>query len=92
MSGSGDLAHPKEWREALTETLKRSAVALKRARVPFALGGGTPRTRAAGQASEHDVDFLVREEDAETALAALEQAGLRPRAPDRGLVAQGLRR
>jgi hypothetical protein len=81
MSESADPAHPTEWREALTETLKRSAVALKKARVPFALGGGYATYARGGSASENDVDFLLREEDAETALAALEQAGLRAERP-----------
>jgi hypothetical protein len=82
VSGSDEEAsHPEEWRAALVETLKRAAVALKRARVPFALGGGYAAYARGGPASENDVDFLLREEDAETALAALEQAGLRPERP-----------
>ena len=74
-------ARPAEWRAALTETLKRSAVALKQCGVPFALGGGHAVYARGGPASEHDVDFLVREDDAEEAIEALMAAGLRGEHP-----------
>lgn len=78
---SENEVHPEQYRAQLRETMIRAAVALKRAEVPFALGGSYAAYARGGQGSEHDVDFLIREQDAETALGALEAAGLRPERP-----------
>jgi len=68
-------------REALLETLKRSAVGLKRAGIPFALAGGCAVYARGGPGSEHDVDFAVRPEDAGQAAEALAAAGFEIRHP-----------
>lgn len=65
----------------LTETLKRAAAALERERVPFLLGGGLGAWARGGPPSGNDVDLMLRREDAERALAALEAAGMRPERP-----------
>lgn len=72
---------------ALLETLKRVATGLKRAGVEFALGGGYAVYARGGPKSEHDVDFVLREQDVERALDVLTQDGLRPcRPPEDWLV------
>ena len=70
--------------EAILETLKRSAGALRDADVPFVLGGGLAVWARGGAKTEHDVDFFVKPEDAERAQAALAAAGLRPETPPEG--------
>ena len=58
------------------EALKRVAVALKQAGMPFALMGGYAVWALGGPESENDVDFLVAADDAEAAAKALAEAGL----------------
>jgi predicted nucleotidyltransferase len=65
----------------LLDTLKRSAAALQDAGVPFALGGGLACWARGGPETEHDVDYIVRPEDAQRALDALEEAGFRTEKP-----------
>ena len=57
--------------ERLREALKKTAVALKGADVSFALGGGYAAWALGGPEPEHDVDFIVTEQDAERAEEAL---------------------
>ena len=45
---------------------------LQRAEIPFVLGGGLAAWARGGPKSEHDVDFLIRPEDADAALDAIE--------------------
>jgi len=71
---------PKEISE-LVETMKRSSAALRDAGVPFMLGGGLAAWARGGPPTDHDVDLFVREEDAERALDALEEAGMAPERP-----------
>ncbi|HJQ42899.1 MAG TPA: nucleotidyltransferase [Jatrophihabitantaceae bacterium] len=63
-------------RDALREALKRSASALKAAGVPFALAGSYALWVRGAPESEHDVDFVVAEDDTERAAQALTAAGL----------------
>jgi hypothetical protein len=67
--------------EDLVATMKRAAATLRDEGVPFMLGGGLAAWARGGPRTDHDVDFFVREEDAERALEALEAAGLRPEKP-----------
>lgn len=66
---------------ALLDTLKRSARALRDAGVPFALGGGFAVYAWGGTMPEHDVDFFLREEDADVALGAMAATGFRAERP-----------
>jgi hypothetical protein len=61
----------------LVATMKRAAAALREANVDFMLGGGLAIWARGGPPTDHDVDFLVREEDAERGLDALVAAGMR---------------
>nr|WP_163553447.1 BON domain-containing protein [Candidatus Frankia alpina] len=62
----------------LRESLKRVAVTLKEADVPFALGGSYACWARGGPEPVHDVDFMLREEDVPRAVAVLAASGLRP--------------
>jgi hypothetical protein len=68
----------------LIDTMKRAGAALRDADVPAMLGGGLAAWARCGPPTEHDVDFYVREADAERALAALVAAGMREERPPEG--------
>lgn len=70
--------------EELVEAMKASAGILKAHEIPFVLGGGLSAWARGGPKSEHDVDFLLREEDAAAALAAFEAAGWKTERPPEG--------
>jgi hypothetical protein len=70
--------------ERVLATMKKAGAALNDADVPWALGGGLACWARGGPETEHDVDFLVRPEDAERAQQALAKAGLRPETPPEG--------
>jgi hypothetical protein len=61
--------------EGLVTTLKRVASVLKQAEIPFALGGSFAVYAHGGHSSDHDVDFLIREQDKERALEELSAVG-----------------
>lgn len=68
-------------RTALRRALKRSASALKRDGVPFALAGGYALWAHGAPEPEHDVDLVVAEPDVEAAAVSLAAEGfeiLRP--------------
>jgi hypothetical protein len=59
----------------LREALKRVAVALKETGIPFALIGGYAVWARGGPEPDHDVDFMVADEDAATVAGALANEG-----------------
>jgi hypothetical protein len=61
--------------EGLVTTLKKVASVLKQADIPFALGGSFAVYAHGGFSSDHDVDFVLREQDVERALEALGEVG-----------------
>jgi hypothetical protein len=63
--------------EDLIHALKRSVAALRDADVPFALGGGLACWAHGAPISDHDVDIMVRPQDAELAQHVLAEAGMR---------------
>jgi hypothetical protein len=63
--------------DRLREAMKRVAVTLKRAEVPFALAGGFAGYARGGPEPGHDVDFYLLEADVPRAQRALDEAGLR---------------
>src|SRR5215218_2972923 len=66
----GDGDHPFA---AIEQTFKKSVAAFDRAEVPFLLGGSLE--------TRNDLDFMVKPEDAERALEALVDVGMRPEHP-----------
>lgn len=75
--------HDREF-EHLLDAMKRAAGVLQEAGVPFLLGGGLACWARGGPKTEHDVDFLVRPEDAERARQALADGGMRTEKPPEG--------
>jgi Uncharacterised nucleotidyltransferase len=65
----------------IEHALKRAAAALRRADVPFLLGGSLASWARGGPESNHDLDLMIRPEDAERALDALREDGMRPERP-----------
>jgi Uncharacterised nucleotidyltransferase len=65
----------------MVPTLKRSAAALRDSGIPFLVAGGVASWVRGGPATDHDLDFLVKPEDAEKALSVLTELGLRPERP-----------
>lgn len=72
---------PPENLSELLATMKHAAAALRDADVEFMLGGGLAIFARGGPPSDHDVDFFVREDDAERALEALVEAGMEAERP-----------
>jgi hypothetical protein len=70
--------------ERLLHPMKRAAAALREAGVDFMLAGGLAAWARGGPQSDHDVDFCVRPDDAEKALAVLEEAGFDTERPPEG--------
>ena len=75
---------PSETFPALLDTMKKAAGALREADIEFVLGGGLATWARGGPPTDHDVDFFVRETDADGALEALVAAGMRPERPPEG--------
>jgi hypothetical protein len=75
------MTEPEQPFSDLEATLKRAAHALRAADIPFLLGGSLASWARGGPESRHDLDLMIREADAEPALAALEAAGMRPEHP-----------
>jgi len=67
--------------DRLVDTTRKAGAALRDAGVRYALGGGLASWVRGGPKTEHDIDFFVKPEDAERALAALADAGFRPERP-----------
>jgi hypothetical protein len=67
--------------DKLLDTMKRAGAALRDAEIPFALTGGLAVWARGGPRTEHDVDFLVKPEDAERAQETLVAQGLRGERP-----------
>ena len=66
---------------AIERALKRAGAALRDADVPFLLGGSLASWARGGPETRHDLDLMIRPEDAERALAALVDAGMEPEDP-----------
>jgi Nucleotidyl transferase of unknown function (DUF2204) len=70
--------------DAIEATLKKAAAALERHRVPFLLGGSLAVWARGGPETCNDLDLMVRHEDADDALAALEETDMRGERPPEG--------
>jgi len=69
---------------AMLPSLKRAAAVLRDADIPFAVAGGFAAWARGGSASDHDVDLMIAESDADRALVALAAAGMRTGRPPEG--------
>jgi hypothetical protein len=65
----------------IEHALKRAAAALREADVPFLLGGSLASWARGGPETRHDLDLIIKPEDAERALQTLQEAGMRPERP-----------
>jgi len=70
--------------EEMLDAMKVAAGGLQRHEIPFVLAGGLAAWARGGPKSEHDVDFIVKPEDADAALDAMAEAGLRTERPPEG--------
>jgi hypothetical protein len=67
--------------DALEATLKRAVAALREAQVSFLVAGSLATWARGGPETRHDLDFIVKPEEAERALDALGEKGMRPERP-----------
>jgi Nucleotidyl transferase of unknown function (DUF2204) len=65
----------------LEDTLKKAVAAFREAEVPVLLAGSVAVWARGGPETRHDLDFVMREQDAERALQVLADAGMRPEKP-----------
>ncbi len=61
--------------------LKKTCATLREAQVPFLLGGSLASWARGGPETRHDLDFIVKPEDAQRALEALEAEGMKREVP-----------
>src|SRR3954468_8521187 len=66
------------------QTLKKSVAAFREAGIPALLGGSLAIWARGGPETKHDLDFMVKPEDAEAALQALVDVGMKPEKPPEG--------
>jgi hypothetical protein len=66
---------------AIEHALKRASAALREADVPFLVGGSLASWARGGPETRHDLDLMIRPEDLERAVTALDEAGLRTEKP-----------
>src|SRR3954453_1653035 len=67
--------------DSIEASLKRSVAALRDAGIPFLLGGSLASWARGGPETRHDLDLIIKPDDAEQALEALQQAGMRTERP-----------
>ena len=62
-------------------SLKKAAAGLREAGIPFLLGGSLASWARGGPETTHDLDFMIKPEDAERALEVLEALGMKSERP-----------
>lgn len=67
--------------DAIEDTFRKAVGALKDVEIPFLVAGSFASWARGGPQTRHDLDLMVRPEDAEAAVTALEQVGLRREDP-----------
>src|SRR4051795_986977 len=65
----------------LEQTLKKAGAALRDAGIDFLLGGSLASWARGGPETRHDLDLMIKPEDVDTAVQALQAAGLHPEDP-----------
>ena len=68
----------------MAETLKKATAVLLDGGVPFVVGGSLASWARGGPEPRHDLDIMVKPDDAERALELLERAGMRSERPPEG--------
>ena len=68
--------------ETFSQVLRETVALIERANIPYVLIGGIASTGHGRPRWTHDIDLLVRPEDAERTLKTLERAGYRTEKPD----------
>ena len=66
---------------SIEASLKKTVASLREAHVPFLLGGSLAVWARGGPETQHDLDFIIKAEDADRALAVLADAGMRTEKP-----------
>ncbi len=61
--------------------MKKAIAALREADIPFLLAGSLAVWARGGPETRHDLDFVIKPEDADRALGVLADAGMRPEKP-----------
>jgi hypothetical protein len=74
------VAYSEEF-DALVETLKLAVATLRERGLPFLLGGSLAAWARGGPQPQNDLDLMVKPTDAEAALEALAQVGMRAERP-----------
>ena len=67
--------------KAIAESMKKAAAALREEEIPFLLAGSLASWARGGPETSHDLDFVIKPEDADRALAALEKEGMKTERP-----------
>jgi Nucleotidyl transferase of unknown function (DUF2204) len=67
--------------EDIEAALKKAVAALREAQVQFLLAGSLASWARGGPETHHDLDFIVKPEQAERALESLVKTGMRPERP-----------
>src|SRR5436305_5445575 len=67
--------------EALVDTLKVAVATLRERDIPFMLGGSLAAWTRGGPEPQHDLDLMVKPQDADAVLNMLSEAGMRPERP-----------
>src|SRR5438876_7689834 len=67
--------------DALGEALRLAVATLRDANIPFVLGGSMAAWARGGQRVRNDIDLMLKPADADAALQALTEAGMRPERP-----------
>src|SRR5581483_10334971 len=76
--------------ETLLTAMRKAAGALRDAEIRFVLAGSIAVYAHGGPDTDHDVDFLIKPEDADRALEALSEVGFRVHKPPEGWLYKAL--
>ena len=67
--------------KAIAETMKKAAAAFRDRDIPFLLAGSMASWARGGPETHHDLDFVIKPEDADRALEAVAEAGMKTEKP-----------
>ena len=70
--------------DEIVAAMKKAAGVLQRCEIPFVLAGGLAAWARGGPKTEHDVDFMIKEEDVDAAMRAFDREGFQTEIPPEG--------